>query len=255
MNYTTFGCVEPILKQKKLKQYTSSESLENLSQSFLKAAKMNESLSEFVNLYAALPFHQLKKSLENDEEKKCFWINTYNAFTLFLLSKNNGSYGDRSTFFKRKDFTIASILFSLDDIEHGILRRSKHKYSLGYFGKLFVPSWERKLRVEKLDYRIHFALNCGAVSCPPIKFYTIAKIETELDLATSSFLIAEVHYDKEKNAIAIPALFKWYAADFAGKEGVLNILKKYKVLDDSIQPAIEYKPYNWQVSENPFQSS
>lgn len=236
----------------KLKLDLSVNSLEKLSQSFLGAAKMNEPLSQYVSSYEVLEIEAIQNSLKTDEEKKCFWINTYNAFTLYLLSKNNGSYGDRSTFFKSKSFTIAGILFSLDDVEHGILRRSKHKYSLGYFGKLFVPSWERKLRVHKLDYRIHFALNCGAVSCPPIKFYSISEIERELDLATSSFLLAEVNYDEEKNVAAIPALFKWYAADFGGKEGVLRILKQYRVIEDSILPSIDYSTYNWQVSENPF---
>ncbi len=233
----------------------SAQSLEKLSQSFLAAAKMKEPLGQFVSAYEELNVVDVRNFLKSDDEKKCFWINTYNAFTLFLLSTNNGSYGDRSSFFKSKSFTIAGISFSLDDIEHGILRRSKHKYSLGYFGKLFVPSWEKKLRVDKLDYRIHFALNCGAVSCPPIKFYSTAKMDAELDLATSSFLLAEVHFDKEKNVVAIPALFKWYAGDFGGKEGVLNILKKYHVIEDSIIPSIDFKLYNWQISDDPFNAS
>ncbi len=56
---------------------------------------------------------------------------------------------------------------SLDEIEHGILWRSKCKLSLGYFNKIFKSRFEKAFRVDKLDYRIHFALNCGAPEMNP----------------------------------------------------------------------------------------
>ena len=37
--------------------------------------------------------------------------------------------------------------------------------------------------VEKVDPRIHFALVCGAKSCPPIKLYTPENLEEALDSA------------------------------------------------------------------------
>ena len=77
---------------------------------------------------------------------------------------------------------------SLDDIEHGILRRSKIKWSEGYFNKLFPSKFEKENRVNKVDYRIHFALNCGARSCPPIAFYDPEKLDKQLDVATMIYL-------------------------------------------------------------------
>ena len=38
--------------------------------------------------------------------------------------------------------------------------------------------------LEEVEPRIHFALNCGAKSCPPIKTFTNADIDNELKLAT-----------------------------------------------------------------------
>jgi hypothetical protein len=43
--------------------------------------------------------------------------------------------------------------------------------------------------ISKCDPRIHFALNCGAKSCPPIKFYNGKKLENELDKAAKGFFI------------------------------------------------------------------
>ena len=38
--------------------------------------------------------------------------------------------------------------------------------------------------LEEVEPRIHFALNCGAKSCPPIKTFTSTDIDNELKLAT-----------------------------------------------------------------------
>ncbi|MFZ8458418.1 DUF547 domain-containing protein, partial [Staphylococcus aureus] len=89
--------------------------------------------------------------------------------------------------------------FSYDDIEHGILRKSSIKWSLGYAKKWFPSTKEKLLRVNKVDYRIHFALNCGAKSCPPIAFYDDAKLDAQLDIATKAYLIGSVTYDSNAN--------------------------------------------------------
>ena len=41
--------------------------------------------------------------------------------------------------------------------------------------------------VKPTDPRIHFALVCGAKSCPPIKVYTPDSLEDGLDSATMAF--------------------------------------------------------------------
>ncbi len=50
-------------------------------------------------------------------------------------------------------------------MEHGLLRlNAKPPYSLS---RLFGASDSRQaLRLTQFDNRIHFALNCGALSCP-----------------------------------------------------------------------------------------
>ena len=133
----------------------------------------------------------------------------------------------------------------MDDIEHGILRRFRHKYSLGYFPQLFASKAIKKLAVSKVDYRIHFALNCGAKSCPPIAFYTADQIEQQLETATLSFLESETDYLNEKKEVHISRLFLWFMADFGGKRGIRQILEK-KLHQKTTGYQLVFKKYSWE---------
>ncbi len=119
-------------------------SIIDVSQQLLLAAKTKEPTDSLVNIIRAITGEQLKAQLNNDDAKKAFWINLYNAFTQVNLSKNPENYKNRSSFFGGRQIEIAGKKFSLDDIEHGILRRSKIKWSLGHFNKLFPSSFEKQ---------------------------------------------------------------------------------------------------------------
>lgn len=76
-----------------------------------------------------------------------------------------------------------------------MLRRSKIKLSYGYLNKWFPARFEKEFRVDRLDPRIHFALNCGARSCPPVAYYTVDQIDEQLQAAMTGHLKAETDYD------------------------------------------------------------
>jgi len=97
---------------------------------------------------------------------------------------------------------------SLDEIEHGVLRKYRIKKSLGYLPNWFAPAWIKKWAVDQLDYRIHFALNCGAASCPPIAFYNDIRIDSQLEMATLSFLESETKIDHSSRTIHLSQLFQ-----------------------------------------------
>ena len=134
-----------------------------------------------------------------------------------------------------------------------------------------------KLALEAAEPRVHFALNCGAKSCPPIKTFsaeevsilTVFKpplrfskppfqIESQLDLATESYLENDdaVKIDVENTVVHLSMLFKWYQRDF-GKDSDevlkwiydrLNDEDKKKGLGEIVQSEaykIEYIPYDW----------
>ncbi len=230
----------------------SNNVLVKLSQDFMYAAKTNEDASDYIRQLKELNYTDLVNNLKGDDDKKAFWINLYNAYTNYSLHKNPDQYKSRNKFFKNKNVEIAGKIFSLDKIEHGILRKSKIKWSLGYLNKLFPGKTEKQLRVRKLDYRIHFALNCGAKSCPPIAFYNPENLNAQLDLATNTYLSSEAVYNKETNTLQLPALISWFRRDFGGKKKVVNLLKQKGILDASVHPIIKFKKYDWSLFLNNF---
>jgi hypothetical protein len=219
----------------------------SISQQLLLAAKTKEPTDSFVNILQRISQQDLSGDLKSDNLKKAFWINLYNAYTQIILSKNPDIYKNRSSFFGSKQILIAGKNLSLDDIEHGILRRSKIKWSLGYFNKAFPSKFEKENRVDKVDYRIHFSLNCGAKSCPPIAFYDPEKIDKQLDVATKTYLKGEAEYNPEKDCVDLPALMNWFRKDFGGKKKMIAILKQLEIVPYNKNPDINFKKYNWDL--------
>ncbi len=211
------------------------------AEQLLLAMKMGEAYHELSEKLASAPLNQLKKELDNDQAKKAFWINVYNAYFLILRKELNIA---KPQIFKNKLVTIASESLSLDDIEHGILRKYRWKFSLGYLPNIFSSSLIKSLAVNKIDYRIHFALNCGAESCPPIAFYHHDKIDKQLDMGTMSFLESETKKNEAKKTIYISQLFKWFKADFGGNKGIRKILQE-KIQMETDGYALAYSPYSW----------
>ncbi|RYU93340.1 DUF547 domain-containing protein [Emticicia agri] len=225
----------------------SSNKFVQLSQTFVYSAKTGENTDKLLQELKTLNYHELVKRLVTDDEKKAFWINAYNGFTQVILKKDPDKYKDRSAFFEAKQIWIAGQLFSLDQIEHDILRHSKPKWSLGYFSRWFPDKREEDLRVEKVDYRIHFALNCGAKSCPPIAFYNPENLNAQLDLATDAYLKSEVSYDAKNNIVHLPAIMSWFRGDFGGKTEMIELLKAKKIIPEKVNPSIEFKKYDWEL--------
>ena len=188
---------------------------------------------------------ELEAQLRSPSVAKAFWLNIYNALVQNALTENPQLFLDRTTFFEEKSFVIAGRALSLDDIEHGILRRSTHKYSFGYIGSFFVPAFEKKFRVSETDYRIHFALNCGAKSCPPVARYDSNRLDEQLDLATRHYLTETCRLDSATNTVWIPALCSWYRGDFGGEEGLREMLRKFAIIEPHQHPDLEYLPYDW----------
>jgi hypothetical protein len=194
---------------------------------------------------AALHMEELKEGLKDDAHRKAFWINCYNAFNLHrMLQRPVQTLNERRKHFWGKDHTVAGCQWSLNAIEHGLLRRSKFWWARGWLRNPFPGSLERQLRLEKDDPRIHFALNCGANGCPAIRFYSVEGIENELNLATHAFFETEVHIAADGRSIEASSIFKMYLGDFGGLQGLKKWLMKYRPDLDSSLP-IHFSPYDW----------
>jgi hypothetical protein len=215
--------------------------IDQLSEQLLLAVKMQNSTEDFQKQLNCLSMDQLFSQLRNDKLKNAFWINIYNAFFQILRKELQLQ---KPKIFTKKLINIGGHSFSLDDIEHGILRRFRFKYSLGYLSQFCVPQLIKELAVKKIDYRIHFTLNCGAKSCPPIAFYSVEKINTQLSMATQSFLENETELVEESREVKVSRLFFWFMADFGGKTGIRKILES-QVNMKTEGYKIVFKPYSW----------
>ncbi|MFP8952060.1 DUF547 domain-containing protein [Natrialbaceae archaeon A-arb3/5] len=194
---------------------------------------------------ATLDRSRLDRALSTRERRLSFWLNCYNAYSQLLMEDESslldGGLVDRWKFFARDRIPIGGCWMSLDDIEHGMLRRSKLRWGFGYLPRPFPSSFERRFRLEGCEPRIHFVLSRGSENCPPIAVYSAADVDEELDIAVEWFLEENVAYDSDDGVATIPRLFRRYRGDFGGKRGILEFLCKHDAIPPGATPSLEYE--------------
>ncbi|KAJ1454913.1 hypothetical protein M885DRAFT_521212 [Pelagophyceae sp. CCMP2097] len=186
-----------------------------------------------------------------------FWINTYNALVMHaqVVVGMGATPAERTAFFSGETgatYRIGGFDLSLDAMEHGVLRRSPTGDARAFgAGDLRRAKF---LRATQRDARIHFALNCGAKSCPPVKLFAAATLDRDLAAAAAAFVSAECKVDGD--TVTLSKLFLWYGADFgAGEFAVLGALAKFvpgtplaaAIFSAAAAPGckVEYADYDW----------
>ena len=187
-------------------------------------------------------------------QQLALWINIYNAGVLASIVDNyplsrgsltglafpSNSIWQIPRVFKRKSHGVAGVAYSLDAIEHEILR----------------PNFR--------EPRLHMALVCAARSCPPLRSepYRAEILDAQLNDQARQFLGDRqrgLQIDRESRRIEVSAIFKWFGEDFAaGKDqtrGVLNFISQHVdaktrlELASMRQPRIVYLDYDWTLNE------
>ncbi len=198
-------------------------------------------------------------SLQTRAEKLAFWINLYNVIVIngvIELGIRN-SVKEVPRFFRRIRYRIGEHPYSADDIEHGILRGNQRlPHSLLRPFRSGDP--RRRHAVEEIDPRIHFALVCASVSCPPIEVYTAENLEEELDISGRTFLNAGgVRIDRDAGKVALSRVFQWYGEDFGRSVAErLRFLAPYlydqsdrEFLENRAETlAVSYQDYDWRLN-------
>ena len=160
-----------------------------------------------------------------------YFINLYNALTVKLILDNYPlkSIRDLPNPWGRELVTLGQRSYSLDDIEHKVLR------PLG-------------------EARIHFAINCASRSCPALQpwAFTEAGLEAQLEAATRAFINDPALNQIGPRTATLSRLFNWYRGDFEKEAGSLPaFLNRY--LDTSLAPdiRIRFLPYDWNLNQTP----
>jgi hypothetical protein len=223
------------------------QSVNRISEDLLYAVRTEDSIETQRQLEKLdqLTLQQLIDSLDTDAEKYAFWMNIYNAFIQIQLGDSAELYDRRSRFFSRPSIEVAGERISFNFIENGILRKSKVLWGLGYIPKVFPGKLEKQLRVENEDHRIHFGLNCGARSCPPIPYFTVDNLESELRAAEESFIRENTLV--EGKTITTSKIFSWFRGDFGGKKGIVQLLLKYNLVDSVDGYKVKFADYDWSL--------
>jgi hypothetical protein len=192
-------------------------------------------------------------TLSEHPARLAFWINVYNALVLHGIVDLGvrRSVARVWNFFGRAAYRIDGFVLSPDDVEHGVLRGNCRRVlpPLRPFGP---HDPRRRLALAPLDPRIHFAINCGARSCPPVGVYRAAMVDAQLDLATRNFVNQEVAL--EDGRIVCSRLFKWYRRDFDGVGGLGAFLLRYlddgparRALADGTAPRLGFRGWDWSL--------
>ena len=162
-----------------------------------------------------------------------FYINAYNALAMQGIVETGvpRSLGGvtKFTFFYLKKFTVGGKSISLYDLENDVIR------PLG-------------------EERVHFALNCMAVSCPrlPRTAFTADALEQQLDRATRTFLAEKrnVSVDPVKREIWLAAIFDFYTKDFlAHAPTLIDYVNRYRREPIPPEFKVRFFDYDWTVND------
>ena len=193
--------------------------------------------SDELKLYIAIATKLSNIPLESilsltNTQKFAFFANLYNAFIVHatcILGACEDTPTARTAFFSGNSgaiYNVCGINMSPDQMEHGILRCNRRhpgqsSDTISYLSST-DPVNQLTLPINEFDPRIHFILNCGASSCPPIKILEGSKeqLEAALSAASKAYLEKEISCDSDGDSsndnivIKLPRLCMWYGYDF-----------------------------------------
>lgn len=224
--------------------YVSDRGLVNYSE--LKANRqLLDRFNQSVAKVEARTYESWSKS-----EKLAFLMNAYNSLTLQSIIDQDPlkkSIRDIPGVWKSRKFQIAGSSKTLDNIEHDTIRKDFN------------------------EPRIHAALVCAAMSCPPLRNepYLAEKLDQQLDDQVNDFIANNqgLKIDRQNNKVYLSSIFKWYGKDwidsygienkFSGskkEKAVLNFLSNYLSLEqrqylEKGQYKVSYLNYDWSLNK------
>ena len=223
-----------------LKKFVNEEAMVNYKK--LKAER--QQLDSFVTSLGKLPKQTYEKW--DEKQKIAFWLNAYNGLTLKAIIDN---YPIKSSWLKSRIYpknSIRQISGVWDKIKFNVMGQ-----------KLTLEHIEHKiLRVKFNEPRIHMALVCAAMACPPLRgeSYTGEKLDDQLDDQTRLFLgdSEKFKIDSRKDIVHLSEILKWFDDDFARKHSPERNIgrhnKKMSSVLSFIAPYLEESEKNYILS-------
>lgn len=168
------------------------------------------------------------QSAWSGNEQLAYWINVYNAYTIKLIVDNYPV----SSITKLKGgkpwdvkwIKLGTKTYSLNQVENEIIR----------------PQFK--------EPRIHFAVNCAALSCPPLlnRAWTADKLNANFNRTTKAFINNPTFNKITAGKIQVSKIFDWYGEDFGNLIGYLNKYSDTKIRSNA---KVEFLEYDWALNK------
>jgi hypothetical protein len=153
-------------------------------------------------------------------EQLSFWINAYNAGTIWAVAQGRSAESllGRGKLFKFWKFDVAGRARTLDEVEHQILRKQFD------------------------EPRMHFAIVCASTSCPPLRAeaYAAERIDAQLQEQARRFVNDPERniFDRAGSRIRLSKIFDWFSEDFERHGSLLDTIAPF-VLDPTARAWLE----------------
>ncbi len=193
--------------------------------------KHRADLDNYVAYVAQLPI----TSISNANERLAHYINSYNTLSMYNvlesgIPKTNAGSAKIRFFYLRK-LLIGGKHMSLYDYENDVIRVLK-------------------------EPRVHFALNCSALSCPvlPRTPFSGANLNQELDRETHKFFSERrnLRIDHINKKVYLSELLDFYPDDFisADTPTLITYINRYAPEKIPDNYTIEFIPYDWTIANS-----
>ena len=186
----------------------------------------------------------------SEEEQIAFWINAYNSLTLKSIIDQTPikpSIKDITGVWRLRRHPINQTAKTLNNIEHDVLR------------------------VDFDEPRLHAAIVCAAISCPPLRneAFDGENLDAQLDEQVMQWLARPdgLKIDQEVGEVKVSKIFSWFGVDwipsygvetgFTGSEeerAVLNFISNYVSEEERAYLAageykLSYFDYDWSLND------
>jgi len=206
----------------------------------LNAESSNSTLCSFLD--SAADLKRVDASELSETERKVFFVNLYHVMIMhaFMILEPPDSSFKWISYFNMISYQCSDDIFSLAELEHGIIRAGMSAPS-HFLSKMVLPRSEYNFALQEADFRLNFALNCGSVSNPPtVAVFIIKRLNDQLDLATKTYFENSVQISKDKKGtfLTLPRICQWYENDFGRRQTIDMLRLLYRYFPENVQKAI-----------------
>ncbi|MBI2571775.1 MAG: DUF547 domain-containing protein [Candidatus Schekmanbacteria bacterium] len=196
--------------------------------------------------------------MPDDRARIAFWTNLYNVLVMHgvINLRIERSVMEMPAFFSTVAYKVGAHVFTLDDIENGVLRRNGRNPATGR-PQLRHDDARLACCPTRLDPRIHAALVCAAASCPAVAFYDAGQLDAQLEAAACNWLAGAVAVEHAARSVRVPLALRYYAEDFGGSTGVWRFVAAHVDVEQRLEIAaaqaagykLGYARYDWSLNQ------